>query len=48
MIKQGKWQVNNRIRESTCIVDVIGVAGGKGSVWLGNGRRRENLCDDNS
>ncbi len=28
-------------------MDVIGVAGGRGSVWLGNGRRRENLHDDN-
>lgn len=27
-------------------MDVLGVAGGKGSVWLGNGRRRENLNDD--
>ncbi len=28
-------------------MDVVGIAGGKGSVWLSNGRRRENLNDDN-
>jgi len=36
MTKQGEWQGNGWLRESTCIVDLISVAGGTGSVWLVN------------